>query len=73
MPKFSATAAVKETDLPPIPLVARWAAAYHPDTNANRPLLPLSQGVPGSPPHPHFINSLQQVSLSPFSSTPLTR
>ncbi|QRV75264.1 aminotransferase class I and II protein [Ceratobasidium sp. AG-Ba] len=48
--------AVQATTLPPIPIAARWAAAYK-GTN----LINLSQGVPGSPPHDQVTQRLSEV------------
>lgn len=61
MPQFSLSRAVLATAAPPIPLAAGWAAAYNPATNANLRLINMSQGVPGSPPDPRFIENLQKV------------
>ncbi|CDZ98274.1 1-aminocyclopropane-1-carboxylate synthase, and related proteins [Phaffia rhodozyma] len=67
-PRFSATKRVRSTDSPPIPLIASWAADYDPSTNLGRPLIGMSQGVPGSPPNPSFTKRLSEVVTDPSSS-----
>lgn len=47
---FKLNDSVKATSLPPLPIVAKWASEYK-DTGLG-PLIDLSQGLPGSQPHP---------------------
>lgn len=63
-PAFRISSAVKATAPPPIPLAFAWSQAYDPAKNGGRPLINMSQGVPGSPPDERFITSLAEVSRS---------
>lgn len=60
-PTFRISSAVKATAPPPIPLAFAWSQAYDPAKNGGRPLINMSQGVPGSPPDERFITSLAEV------------
>ncbi|KAI1783324.1 PLP-dependent transferase [Ganoderma leucocontextum] len=53
------------TGRPPIPQAYAWAAAY-PATDG-RPLLDMSQGVPGVPPPQAFLDALGKAASSPSS------
>ncbi|KAF8167165.1 pyridoxal phosphate-dependent transferase [Crassisporium funariophilum] len=46
---FRVSKAVLSTIAPPIPLAYEWATRYH-SPSPSRPLLDMSQGVPGNPP-----------------------
>ncbi|KAA1475608.1 PLP-dependent transferase [Dentipellis sp. KUC8613] len=63
---FSISRNVKNTDVPPIPQAAAWARNYQP--TSSRPLLDMSQGVPGTPPPPQFLEALALASSSPASA-----
>ncbi|KAG8737670.1 hypothetical protein FRC10_007951 [Ceratobasidium sp. 414] len=53
------SSAVKATNTPPIPIASKWASAYK--HAQSKPLINLSQGVPGSQPHSSVAQSLSQV------------
>ncbi|CAE6375403.1 unnamed protein product [Rhizoctonia solani] len=55
--------AVKATNLPPIPMVAKWASEYK--DPGSKPLINLSQGSPGEQPHPSLIERLTKVIQTP--------
>ncbi|TFY62408.1 hypothetical protein EVG20_g6719 [Dentipellis fragilis] len=63
---FSISQNVRNTDVPPIPQAAAWAGKYR--LTPSRPLLDMSQGVPGTPPPPQFLEALALASSSPASA-----
>ncbi|KAL7409318.1 pyridoxal phosphate-dependent transferase [Mrakia frigida] len=67
-PLFKISSAVKATAPPPIPLAFGWSQAYDPSKNGGRSLINLSQGVPGSAPHPSFVESLRETVKDPKSA-----
>ncbi|CAE6465877.1 unnamed protein product [Rhizoctonia solani] len=56
---------IKATNLPPIPMASRWGSQYK--DPGSKPLINLSQGVPGEQPHPLLIERLSRVVLSPVA------
>ncbi|KAI3621103.1 aminotransferase class i and ii [Moniliophthora roreri] len=62
---FRLSRAVLSTISPPIPQAYKWGALYPP--KPERPLLDMSQGVPGSPPPEKLRNALQTASALPNS------
>ncbi|KAM5541286.1 hypothetical protein V8D89_005215 [Ganoderma adspersum] len=62
---FRLSNATLATGRPPIPQAYAWAAAY-PATD-DRPLLDMSQGVPGVPPPQVFLDALGKAASSPGS------
>ncbi|KAF8527587.1 PLP-dependent transferase [Hysterangium stoloniferum] len=55
--------AVKSTPSPPIALAKAWGAAYIP--TVTRPLIDLSQGVPGIPPPPEVLEAVGKAARDP--------
>ncbi|RXK41445.1 arylformamidase [Tremella mesenterica] len=67
---FQIAQEVEATAPPPIPLAAAWGQTYlssHPSEQNifPGPLLNLSQGVPGDPPHPSLLSRLSETSSDP--------
>ncbi|EIW69117.1 hypothetical protein TREMEDRAFT_68977 [Tremella mesenterica DSM 1558] len=67
---FQIAQEVEATAPPPIPLAAAWGQTYlssHPSEQniSPGPLLNLSQGVPGDPPHPSLLSRLSETSSDP--------
>ncbi|KAJ1307740.1 hypothetical protein OPQ81_001827 [Rhizoctonia solani] len=60
---YNVPSLIKATSLPPIPMAARWGSKYK--DPGSKPLINLSQGVPGEQPHPSIIERLSKVVLSP--------
>ncbi|EGN93898.1 hypothetical protein SERLA73DRAFT_189018 [Serpula lacrymans var. lacrymans S7.3] len=60
---FRLSRSVLSTISPPIPQARKWATMYVP--KAGRPLLDMSQGVPGVPPPKILLDALSKASLSP--------
>ncbi|KDN48768.1 hypothetical protein RSAG8_02755, partial [Rhizoctonia solani AG-8 WAC10335] len=56
---------IQATNLPPIPMASRWGSEYK--DPGSKPLINLSQGVPGEQPHPSLIERLSRVVLSPVA------
>ncbi|KAG1758186.1 pyridoxal phosphate-dependent transferase [Suillus occidentalis] len=63
---FRLSRGVLSTISPPIPHAKSWLAGYKPTTT--RPLLDMSQGVPGTPPSKVLLEALSHSSSSPGSS-----
>ncbi|KIJ59636.1 hypothetical protein HYDPIDRAFT_118257 [Hydnomerulius pinastri MD-312] len=63
---FRLSRGVLSTIPPPIPRAKAWASAYIP--SPGRPLLDMSQGVPGTPPPNVLLDALAKTSSSPSSS-----
>ncbi|KAF9222808.1 PLP-dependent transferase [Gyrodon lividus] len=63
---FRLSRSVLSTIPPPIPRAKAWGSAYIP--LPGRPLLDMSQGVPGSPPPEILLQALAKTSSSPLSS-----
>ncbi|KAF9234170.1 pyridoxal phosphate-dependent transferase [Melanogaster broomeanus] len=63
---FRLSRSVLSTIPPPIPRAKAWGSAYTP--SPGRPLLDMSQGVPGSPPPDILLDALAKTSSSPLSS-----
>ncbi|KAL6301640.1 pyridoxal phosphate-dependent transferase [Sparassis latifolia] len=62
---FRLSHGIEITTRPPIPQAYEWAAAYVP--TADRPLLDMSQGVPGVSPPKLLLDALGATSSSPMS------
>ncbi|KAH9951999.1 pyridoxal phosphate-dependent transferase [Amylocystis lapponica] len=60
---FRLSRGVENTSRPPIPQAYKWAEAYV--STADRPLLDMSQGVPGIPPPKELLDALAVESASP--------
>ncbi|KAI8986309.1 PLP-dependent transferase [Trametes punicea] len=60
---FRLSNAIKATSRPPIPQAYEWAEKYV--ATATRPLLDMSQGVPGVPPPPALLEALARASSAP--------
>ncbi|KAI0823234.1 PLP-dependent transferase [Trametes gibbosa] len=60
---FRLSKAIKNTGSPPIPQAYEWAESYTP--TASRPLLDMSQGVPGVPPPPVVFDALARAAQDP--------
>ncbi|CAE6492239.1 unnamed protein product [Rhizoctonia solani] len=54
---------IKATSMPPIPMASRWGSEYK--NPGSKPLINLSQGVPGEQPHPSLIERLSKAVLTP--------
>ncbi|CAL1712127.1 unnamed protein product [Somion occarium] len=63
--RFRLSGAIERTNRPPIPQAYSWAEHYKP--TPTRPLLDMSQGVPGVPPPKIFLDALGTASSSPSS------
>ncbi|KAL4245624.1 Pyridoxal phosphate-dependent transferase [Abortiporus biennis] len=63
--RFRISKAVEGTSKPPIPQAYAWASNYK--ETPTRPLLDVSQGVPGVPPPKLFLDELARTSSSPTS------
>ncbi|KAH9919209.1 PLP-dependent transferase [Epithele typhae] len=63
--RFRLSQGIKNTGRPPIPRAYAWAALY-PATEA-RPLLDMSQGVPGVPPPNMLLDAMAAASAAPSS------
>ncbi|KIJ13042.1 hypothetical protein PAXINDRAFT_177056 [Paxillus involutus ATCC 200175] len=63
---FRLSRSVLSTIPPPIPRAYAWGEAYIP--SPGRPLLDMSQGLPGSPPPDILLEALAKTSSSPLSS-----
>ncbi|KAI0738778.1 PLP-dependent transferase [Daedaleopsis nitida] len=59
---FRISEGIKNTGKPPIPQAYEWGATYQP--TEGRPLLDMSQGVPGVPPPPILLEALGKASSS---------
>ncbi|KAI0330865.1 PLP-dependent transferase [Cubamyces sp. BRFM 1775] len=60
---FRLSKAIKATSRPPIPQAYEWAERYA--ATATRPLLDMSQGVPGVPPPSTLLDALGRASSAP--------
>ncbi|GHJ87058.1 hypothetical protein NliqN6_3460 [Naganishia liquefaciens] len=66
MPRFPLSRNVAASIAPPIPKAQAWAASYR--ATADKPLLNLSQGVPGDPPHEILRDALVKCTADPKSA-----
>ncbi|KZT02371.1 PLP-dependent transferase [Laetiporus sulphureus 93-53] len=62
---FRLSRGIENTSCPPIPQAYKWAAEYVP--TPGRPLLDMSQGVPGTPPPKPVLDALATASSDPAS------
>ncbi|KAI0949766.1 hypothetical protein AcV7_008437 [Taiwanofungus camphoratus] len=62
---FPLSRGIESTSRPPIPQAHKWAEAYV--ATAHRPLLDMSQGVPGTPPPQSLLDALAKASSDPSS------
>ncbi|KAL1946178.1 hypothetical protein VTO73DRAFT_15305 [Trametes versicolor] len=60
---FRLSDAIKNTGRPPIPQAYGWAESYTP--TSSRPLLDMSQGVPGVPPPSTLLDALGRAAADP--------
>ncbi|KAI0629948.1 PLP-dependent transferase [Trametes polyzona] len=60
---FRLSDAIANTGRPPIPQAYEWAESYK--ATATRPLLDMSQGVPGVPPPPSVLEALGRAAADP--------
>ncbi|KIJ53506.1 hypothetical protein M422DRAFT_154683 [Sphaerobolus stellatus SS14] len=61
--RYKLSAAIRATQPPPIALAKAWGAAYHP--TPSRPIIDLSQGVPGIPPPQFVLDAVGEASKNP--------
>ncbi|KAI0070713.1 PLP-dependent transferase [Panus rudis PR-1116 ss-1] len=61
--RFRISKGIEATSTPPIPQAYGWGESYKP--TPGRPLLDMSQGVPGVPPPPKFLEALGSAASSP--------
>ncbi|KAI0806144.1 PLP-dependent transferase [Irpex lacteus] len=62
---FRLSKSIESTSRPPIPQAYEWSEAYK--ETPERPLLDMSQGVPGIPPPPSLLDALAAASSDPSS------
>jgi aspartate/methionine/tyrosine aminotransferase len=63
--RYALSPAVTGTAAPCIPQAKAWGAQYAAGTLPAGPLLDLSQGVPGEPPHASVLSALSKVAGDP--------
>ncbi|EIW74554.1 PLP-dependent transferase [Coniophora puteana RWD-64-598 SS2] len=62
---YKLSGAIRRTITPPVPTAKLWAARYAP--TPARPLLDMSQGAPGHPPHPILRDAIARTTHEPSS------
>ncbi|GMK54698.1 hypothetical protein CspeluHIS016_0112840 [Cutaneotrichosporon spelunceum] len=66
--RYALSPAVTRTSAPCIPQAKAWGATYAAGPQAAGPLLDLSQGVPGEPPHDTVLSALSKVAGKPAAA-----